>query len=66
MLKIFKLKFVVDMECKGEKLKFKELLIKMWFFDVCNFIVIYVRNLVDIYNIEIILMVGGFFEFFFF
>lgn len=50
------------MECKGEKLKLKESLIKMWFSDVCNSIVTHVRNLVDTHNIEIILMVGGFSE----
>lgn len=61
-LKISKSKYAADMECKGEKLKLKESLIKMWFSDVCNSIVKHVRNLVDTHNIEIILMVGGFSE----
>lgn len=51
--------------CKGEKLKFDGWLINMLYFEVCDKIKEYVGNLFKEYNIDIILMVGGFFEFLF-
>lgn len=62
---ILRLKFVERLVCKGGKLEFNGWLINMWYFEVCDKIKEYVRNLVEEYKIDIILMVGGFFEFLF-
>lgn len=62
---ILRLKFLKGLVCKGEKLKFDGWLINMLYFEVCDKIKEYVGNLFKEYNIDIILMVGGFFEFLF-
>lgn len=59
---ISKSKFADKLKCKGDKLQFDESLIKEWFSAVFDSIVEHVKDLLQKYNIEIILMVGGFSE----
>lgn len=59
---ILQSRFAHGLSCKGDKLEFKDSLIKEWFSDVCDSIVKHVENLLQKHNIEVILMVGGFSE----
>lgn len=65
---MIRLEFVEYLICcvRKDKLEFNELLIKKWYLKVCDIIVDYVRYLLEKYKIEIVLMVGGFFDFKFF